>query len=522
VDVNSRYRDLRGGLLVCGTTSDAGKSLVVTGLCRLLARNGVRVAPFKAQNMANNSFVTAGGHEIGRAQGVQALAAGAEPEVAMNPILLKPTADAASQVVVRGRPVGHLTALQYHRRKPALRALVAEALRELRGRFDVVIAEGAGSPTEINLRDHDLVNLAVAHAGGLPAVVVGDIDRGGVFAALHGTVDLLPPEDRRLIRGFVINKFRGDPTLLGDATAQLERACGVPTLGVLPWLADVALDAEDSLALDGPGPRAATGPAAGDELRVVVVRFPRIANFTDLDALAVEPGVALRWADRPGDLAGADLVVLPGTKATVDDLAWLRDRGLDRAIAERARQGGLVLGICGGYQMLGQRIDDAVESGAGTVKGLGLLDATTTFGTEKVVRRRRGEAMGQPVTGYQIHHGRVSRGQGAVGWLHLDGAGGVEDEGAVDLDAAAVLGTTVHGLFEADGFRAAFLCEIGRRAGKTFIPAGVSFAAARTAQFDRLADAVEAHLDLDRLLALVAEGRPTAPPAAFPTETTAP
>jgi adenosylcobyric acid synthase len=519
VDVNSSFQGLRGGLLVCGTTSDAGKTLVVTGLCRLLARNGVRVAPFKAQNMANNSYVTAGGHEIGRAQGVQALAAGVAPEVAMNPILLKPTADAASQVVVNGRPVGHLTAAEYHARKPALRATVADALADLRSRFDVVIAEGAGSPTEINLRAHDLVNLSVARAADLAAVVVGDIDRGGVFAALYGTVALLPDEDRRLVQGFVINKFRGDPALLGDATAQLEAACGVPTLGVLPWLADVGLDAEDSVALSGAGPHPAPAAAVADELRVAVVRFPRIANFTDLDALALEPGVVVRYADRPGDLAGADLVVLPGTKATIEDLAWLRARGLDPCITQRAREGGLVLGICGGYQMLGHTIEDSVESpgGAARVPGLGLLDVTTTFAPDKVVRWRRGRAMGQPVSGYQIHHGRVTRGAGAAGWVHLDGAsapsGGepVSDaEGAVDLTDAAVLGTTLHGLFEPDAFRAAFLCEVGRRAGKTFVPAGVSFAAARTARFDRLADALEAHLDLDRLLGLISSSSPSA------------
>jgi adenosylcobyric acid synthase len=533
VDVNPTLQGLRGGLLVCGTTSDAGKSLVVTGLCRLLARRGVRVAPFKAQNMANNSFVTASGDEIGRAQGVQALAAGIEPEVALNPILLKPTADAASQVVVNGRPVGHLSAAEYHARKPHLRGVVATALADLQSRFDVVIAEGAGSPTEINLREHDLVNLSVARAGGFGAVVVGDIDRGGVFAALYGTVALLPEADRRLVRGFILNKFRGDPALLGDAAAQLEAACGVPTLGVLPWLADVALDAEDSVALAGPGP-VARGRAVGDELRIAVVRFPRIANFTDLDALALEPGVVVRYADRPGDLAGADLVILPGTKATVADLAWLRDRGLDRGIALRRREGGLVLGICGGYQMLGRTIDDAVESGAGRVEGLGLLDVATAFGADKVVRRRRGLAMGQPVTGYQIHHGRVtgrsgsSGGAGSAGWIHLDGADDpdvTEDEGAVDLDDATVLGTTLHGLFESDGFRATFLCEVGRRAGKAFVPAGVSFADARLAQFDRLADAIEANLDLDRLAELIASAQPRAhgrPPAPLPSEMTTP
>src|SRR5256714_2995567 len=284
--------------MVCGTASDVGKSAVVAGLCRLLARRGVRVAPFKAQNMALNSYVTRDGHEIGRAQGVQALAAGVEPEVAMNPILLKPTGERTSQVVVMGEPVAHLTAAEYHALKPELLALVLDALHDLRERFDVVVCEGAGSPAEINLLDHDIVNLRVAAATGIPAMVVGDIDRGGVFAALYGTVTLLPDELRPLVQGFVVNKLRGDPALLFDATADLERRCGVPTLGVLPYVHDVALDAEDSLALSGRRPSAG-GPALADAIDVAVVRLPRISNFTDTDALAVEPGVGVRFVDHP-------------------------------------------------------------------------------------------------------------------------------------------------------------------------------------------------------------------------------
>jgi adenosylcobyric acid synthase len=422
--------------------------------------------------------------------------------------------------VVNGEPVGHFTAVEYHARKPALRGVVRAALAELRERFDVVIAEGAGSPAEINLRAHDLVNLAVAHEGAMDALVVGDIDRGGVFAALYGTVALLPDHDRRRIKGFVINKFRGDAALLGDACAQLEARCGVPTLGIVPWLRDVGLDAEDSVALDGPGV-AASGPALVEGLDVAVVRYPRISNFTDLDALALEPGVTVRYVHRPGDVHAADLVVLPGTKATVEDLAWLRHHRLDQALHERVRAGGLVLGICGGYQMLGRWIDDPVECAAGRVEGLGLLDITTTFAPAKVVRQRRGVAMDQPVTGYEIHHGRVSRGDGATGWVHLDDNPpvGEEHEGAVDLTDATVLGTTLHGLFESDAFRAVFLCEVGRRAGKTFVPAGISFAAARAQRFDRVADALETALDLDRLLDLIAAAGPMAARAPGPTTT---
>jgi adenosylcobyric acid synthase len=484
------------GLMVCGTSSDAGKSHVVTGLCRLLSRRGVKVAPFKAQNMALNSFVTPSGHEIGRAQGVQALAAGVEPEVAMNPILLKPTGERTSQVVVLGKPVDHLDAVGYHERKPQLLATVLDALADLRSRFDVVICEGAGSPAEINLLDHDIVNLRVAYEANLPAIIVGDIDRGGVFASLYGTVTLLPERYRRLVKGFVINKFRGDPALLTDGLRDLEARTGVPTLGVIPFLHDVALDAEDSLALDHPRPQSTT-PAKADSLDIGAIRFPRLSNFTDLDALAIEPGVSVRLVSDAASLGDPDLVVLPGTKATVADLEWLRGRGLDRAIANSAT---LVLGVCGGHQMLGRRIVDDVESGRGEVEGLGMLDVDTVFGKDKVTRQRRGHAMGQRVSGYEIHHGVTTRGPAAAGWVHLDDVHGSDDDGAVDPEGRAV-GTSLHGLFEEDGFRATFLTEVGRRRDKTFVPAGVSFAAARESQFDRLADVIEAHVNLSRVLA---------------------
>jgi adenosylcobyric acid synthase len=490
---------MRGALMVCGTGSDTGKSHVVAGLCRLLHRRGVRVAPFKAQNMALNSFVTPSGHEIGRAQGVQALAAGAVPEVSMNPILLKPTGERTSQVVVMGEPWGHLDAVAYHAEKPKLLATVLDACTDLRDRFDVVILEGAGSPAEINLLDHDIVNLRVADELGVPAIVVGDIDRGGVFAALYGTVALLPDRYRHLVRAFVINKLRGDPALLGSGVCELQARAGVPVLGVLPFVHDVALDAEDSLALSGPRP-ATTKPARADSIDVAVVRFPRVANFTDLDALAIEPGVHVRFVEAPAALGQPDLVILPGTKATVVDLEWLRGTSLDRAVFEHTDA--LVLGICGGYQQLGHTITDTVESGRGHVQALGRLDIDTAFEPAKLTRQRRGEAMGQRVAGYEIRHGRVTRRDGTPGWIHLDDCYGREDDGALDA-AARVLGTSLHGLFERDGFRATFLTEVGRRADKTFVPDGVSFAAARDAQFERLADLLEWHLDLDALGALI-------------------
>jgi adenosylcobyric acid synthase len=487
---------VRGALMVCGTASDVGKSSVVAGLCRVLHRRGVRVAPFKAQNMANNAYVTPAGHEIGRAQGVQALAAGAVAEVAMNPILLKPTGERTSQVVVMGRPAGHLDAAAYQAEKPRLLATVLDALADLRRRFDVVILEGAGSPTEINLLGSDIVNLRLAQAAGVSAVVVGDIDRGGVFAAFYGTVALLPDDLRPLVRGFVVNKLRGDPALLAGGPAELERRSGVPTLGVLPYLHGVTLDAEDSLAL----PEVAAH--AGEALDVAVVRFPRIANFTDLDPLTMEPAVGVRFVDRAAALGRPDLVVLPGTKATVSDLEWLRGRGLHTAIEAC---GAPVLGICGGYQMMGRSIVDEVESGRGRVGGLGWLDADTVFGPTKVTRQRRGHAdlpargaapaQHQRVTGYQIHHGRVA---GADPWITLDDAYGSHPEGS---RKGRFAGTTLHGLFEDDGFRSAFLnCHSNGRE-----PSGVSFAAAREAQLDRLADMLEAHLDLAAIEAILKE-----------------
>jgi len=491
--------------MVCGTASDVGKSHLVTALCRLLHRRGVRVAPFKAQNMALNSAVTPAGHEIGRAQAVQARAAGVDAEVAMNPVLVKPTGERTSQVVVMGRSWGHHDAVSFQAAKPELRAIVLAALAALRARFDVVILEGAGSPAEINLLDHDIVNLRLAAEIGAPALVVGDIDRGGVFAALYGTVALLPDDLRPLVRGFVINKFRGDPTLLGDGLADLERRCGVPTLGVLPWIHDVALDAEDSLSLRGRRP-SPDRPPPGESLDVAVVRLPRIANFTDLEALETEPGVGLRMVDHPGALGDPDLIVVPGTKTTVADLEWLRGTGLDVAISAARSRGSVVLGICGGYQMLGTVIDDEVESevAEGRVAGLGWLDVSTVFAADKVTRQRRGLVLGQRLCGYEIHHGLVRRGPGARPWARLDDGYGTEDEGATD-DDGQVVGTTLHGLFDNDGFRMAFLADVARRRGRAFVPVERSFAVAREDQIDRLADMVEANLDLAAIESLLKE-----------------
>ena len=503
------------GLLVAGTTSDAGKSVVTTGLCRAFARRGIKVAPFKAQNMSNNSMVCAPRQardthaepveapyaeigrrdthaepveapyaEIGRAQWVQALAARATPEPAMNPVLLKPGSDRRSHVVLMGQPAGSVSSSDWESGRRHLASAAYAAFDDLAARYDVVVAEGAGSPAEINLRAGDYVNMGLARHGSLPTVVVGDIDRGGVFAALLGTVALLSPEDQALVAGFVMNKFRGDLGLLSPGLEMLARATGRRTFGVLPWDPSLWLDSEDALDLDG---RRAAGDAAAK--RVAVVRLPRISNFTDLDALGLEPSLDVVFVSSPRDLADADLVVLPGTRATISDLAWLRSRRLDRAILAHAAAGRPVLGICGGCQMLGRTIadPDGVEGVMGAeVPGLGLLDLATTFGPEKVLR------LHDPA-GYEIHHGRVS---GVP-------AGGVASRGAVS-------GTMVHGRLEDDAFRARYLADaLG-------VASSGSFPAAREARLDLLGDLVEQHLDVDALLSLALDGAPAGLPVLPP------
>nr|WP_196790954.1 cobyric acid synthase [Motilibacter aurantiacus] len=490
-------------MLVAGTTSDAGKSVLTAGICRWLARSGVKVAPFKAQNMSLNSWVTADGAEIGRAQAVQAAAAGVEAEAAMNPVLLKPGSDRHSQVVLLGRPVAEVDAMSYRDLKPRLLRTALEALAGLRERFDVVVCEGAGSPAEINLRDRDIANMGLARAAGLPVVVVGDIDRGGVFAAMHGTLALLSPLDQALVAGFVVNKFRGDPALLAPGLEILRGLTGRPVLGTLPWVRGLRLDLEDSLGMDLAPDFA--GPAVGDEpLRVAVVRLPRVSNATDVDALALEPGVQVSFTDRPEDVLAADLAVLPGSRATVSDLAWARGRGLAAALAARAAAGRPVLGICGGYQMLGTRIEDDVESRAGAVEGLGLLPVATRFAPDKTLGRPTGTALtsGERVSAYEIHHGLVTRQSG-------DALFGTDDGGSEGCRAGPVWGTTWHGVLENDGFRRAFLADVAAAAGRRFVPApATSFAAAREARLDVLGDLVEQHLDTDALLRLIEQGCP--------------
>jgi adenosylcobyric acid synthase len=491
---------LTGTILVAGTTSGAGKSTVVAGLCRWCARNGISVAPFKAQNMSLNSFVTRRGEEIGRAQAAQAHAAGIEPEAIMNPVLLKPGTDSRSQVIVLGHPVGEMEAKVYWGNKSGLLDVVVEAYRELRSKYAVVICEGAGSPAEINLRETDIVNLGFARAVGAPVVVVSDIDRGGMFASLVGTLALLDSEDQRHVQGFIVNRFRGERGLLEPGLQMLEALTGRPTLGVLPYAEGLWVDEEDR-----PDPSAYRDPGApvgSDTLRVAVVRLPRSSNLTDFDPLAAEPGVTVRFAARPEELADADVVVLPGTRATVEDLAWLRGRGMAGALERHVAHNRPVLGICGGYQMLGASIEDGVESGQGRVEGLGLLPVETIFGPDKILDRpRRVLADGAVVEGYEIHHGVVRR---------LGGDAFFADEGC---RIGSVAGTSWHGLFENDEFRHQYLAECGRRAGRAFTVAVESrFAETRDHRFETLADLVADHVDTEALMRIIdgrSEHRPT-------------
>jgi adenosylcobyric acid synthase len=517
--VESVESRVRGGLLVAGTSSDAGKSTVAAGLCRWLARQGVSVAPFKALNMSLNSFVTSDGAEIGRSQAVQAQAAGTEPTADMNPVLLKPGAGGRTHVILHGQPFTDVDPSGYRERSAHLLQAALASLDRLRARFDVVICEGAGSPAEINLRDTDIANMGLARAAGLPVIVTGDIDRGGVFAALHGTLALLEPADQALVAGFVINKFRGAAAMLSDGLAMFTALAGRPVLGVLPWQDGLDLDAEDSLSLDNPSPagrgHAAPSPSAlphpASSLTVAVVRLPRISNFTDVDALATEPGVLVRFTTARADLDDADLVILPGSRATVADLEWLRSTGLAGVIAQRAERNQPVLGICGGYQMLAAHLDDQVESKRGRVGGLGLLPVTVEFTEAKTLARPATATVtatattgGAPVRGYEIHHGQVT--------VH-----GQAEPFPGGCRRGSVWGTSWHGTLENDEFRRAFLTEVAAAAHRDFTPApGTDFGARREARLDLLAGLVGRHLDTAALTRLIEEGPPPGLPIVPP------
>ena len=474
-------------LMVQGCTSDAGKSALVTGLCRVLYRRGRRVAPFKPQNMALNSAVTADGGEIGRAQAVQAQACGLEPHTDMNPVLLKPNTDIGAQVIVHGRAIGNMDASRYHEFKPQLLAAVLESHARLAGEYEIVVVEGAGSPAEINLRDNDIANMGFAEAADCPVVIIADIDRGGVFAHLVGTLELLSASEQARVQGFIINRFRGDIGLLQPGLDWLERRTGKPVLGVLPYLHGLHLEAEDGLG------KLSFAAQAAQPLRVVVPLLPRISNHTDFDPLRLHPDVDLRFVAAGEPLPAADLVILPGSKNVRGDLAWLREYGWEKAVHRHLRYGGRLIGICGGFQMLGRRICDplGLEAGAGESAGLGLLDMETELRPEKQLRRVSGKLAlaDASVSGYEIHAG-VS-----VGSALLRPASRLEngDDGAFSADGR-VLGTYVHGLFDRQEACYALLRWAGLEA-----PATQDYEALREAGIARMADAVEKHLDWSKL-----------------------
>ncbi len=485
-------------LMVQGTGSHVGKSVLVAALCRIFTQDGHRVLPFKAQNMALNSFVTPDGGELGRAQAVQAQACRVPPRVAMNPVLIKPTADCAAQVVVNGTPWANLSARDYHTRKAELLGHVSAALDELRADADIVVIEGAGSPAEINLRDNDIVNMAAARLAQAPVLLAGDIDRGGVFAALYGTVALLTEDEKRYVRGFIINRFRGDRTLLEPAFPMFRQHTHIPVLGVVPYLHDLGLPAEDSVEFEE---LPAARPWGADTVNIAVIRLPHTSNFTDFDALRCEPDVALRYVACGEPLGGPDLVIIPGTKNTLGDLQVLRASGTADALLRLHAAGTPVFGICGGYQMLGQRITDRVGAeGHATADGLGLLAHATEFGTEKQLRQVAGAHLpsGLPVAGYEIHMG-VSDAADSPLFRTADG----RTLGSITADGRAA-GTYLHGVFDADAFRRNFLDAL--RVRKGLAPRTTITPYDTDAPFERLAATVRAALDMPAIYRILDAG----------------
>jgi adenosylcobyric acid synthase len=501
-------------LMILGTASHVGKSLLTAALCRILSDEGYRVAPFKAQNMSLNSAATPDGCEIGRAQALQAEACRIPPTADMNPILIKPSCDTAAQVVVMGKVWDQISAADYHQRRvEELFPVVVDAYHRLAAEYEIVLLEGAGSPAEINLKAHDIVNMRMARAAAAACLLVGDIDRGGVFASLLGTVELLDCEERALLRGFVINKFRGDLSLLQPGVETIERSLGISCAGVVPYLSDLGLDEEDSVALEN-RPRASRAwdaPAPSDRrpLRIGVIAFPYLANFTDFDALAAEPSVSLAFLDHPSEVRLADLLIMPGSKQTLDDLAWLRRSGFEAEIRNFAGRAG-ILGICGGMQMLGEWIEDpagAESSGcARSSRGLGLLPIATVLQAGKVTRLARGRVtsgtlLDKPLAapafhGYEIHLGETVYTDGTPPFAEIQrcGESGCRPDGAV---TGRVVGTYIHGLFQDDAFRHSFLAAVRSACGLSPMDEKVFVTAEREKRLDRLAYHVRKSLDMD-------------------------
>lgn len=485
-------------VMVVGTTSHAGKSMIATALCRILSRRGFRVAPFKGQNMALNSYVTANGGEIGYAQAVQAWAAGIQPSVEMNPILLKPQGDMTSQVVLKGRVIGRTTAVDYYEQffEPGWNA-IEDSLKRLGEEFDLIVCEGAGSPAEINLKHRDLTNMRVAKYLNAPTILVADIDRGGVFAHVVGTLELLDPDERALIKGIVINKFRGQRALLDSGIEWLEKKTGIPVIGVIPWL-DQVFPAEDSLSLFD---RSSSNPRS--DLTIGVVRLPRISNFTDFDPLEAEPSVTVKYLHPKQSLGHPDAVILPGSKTTIADLIALHKTGMAQEIQDYIAAGGTVLGICGGFQMLGKILADpeGIEGQEGRYRGLGLLPLKTVIAGQKVARQRSVTSNfpqeGLPVSGYEIHQGRTRLIESEEGTKPLfdDPNLGIVDE------TQSIWGTYLHGIFDNGPWRRAWLNRLRQQRGLRSLPTGVAnYREQREMMLDQLVDSIEPHLDLTPIL----------------------
>ena len=495
-------------IMVQGTCSNAGKSLICAALCRIFRQDGWRVAPFKAQNMALNSYITADGGEMGRAQVVQAEAAGIAPDVRMNPILLKPTSDVGSQVIVMGQARGNRIARDYWGDKKALIPVVKNAYDSLAAEYDIIVIEGAGSPAEINLKQDDIVNMGLAKLVDAPVLLVGDIDRGGVFASLYGTVKLLEEDEQARIRALIINKFRGDVEILRPGLAQLEELTGKPVAGVVPY-GHFDIDDEDSLSerLDA--------DARGAVVRIAVVRLPRLSNFTDFSALERVSGMGVCYADKPDQLEGADMIIVPGTKATLADLKWLRESGMEAKILKQHAAGTPVFGICGGFQMLGRTVSDPENTeGGGSMRGLGLLPVDTVFRLRKMTTQARGTVekitgvlaglSGTAVEGYEIHMGDTARDAGAQPFCTLIRADGTEILDGCQAENA--YGTYLHGVFDAPGIALGLAQALAVRKGMTLDDAVLDTAQIKEREYDRLADTVRQSLDME-LIYRILEGK---------------
>ncbi|MFK3710202.1 cobyric acid synthase [Leclercia adecarboxylata] len=497
-------------IMLQGTASDVGKSVLAAGLCRIFYQDGWRTAPFKSQNMALNSGITPDGKEMGRAQIMQAEAAGIAPDVRMNPVLLKPSAGSQAQVVLMGEVVSQMDAARYHDLKPRLREQITGVYQSLAREYQILVLEGAGSPAEINLRDRDIANMGMAEIAGCPVILVADIDRGGVFAAIYGTLALLQDHERWRVKGVIINKFRGDVALLYAGLQQIESLTGVPVLGVMPWL-DLDLEEEDGVALQ----RGNARPRQARDIDIAVVHLPHIANFTDFNALSAQPDVRVRYVSKPHELDGADLLILPGSKNTLHDLSWLRDSAMAHTLLERNRDGVPLLGICGGYQMLGDTLIDEVESGLGRMPGLGLLDTVTQFARHKTttqVSARMASSLpgwlaplaGMAVRGYEIHMGQTARADGAQPALWLEKEQAQVADGAVS-DDGLVWGTYLHGLFDSDTFTRALVDSLRARKGLLPLENAPDYASYKARQFDQLAQAMRQHIDIPRIYQIMRE-----------------